>query len=158
MYRRKSLHFQSQVTIASTSNLKYLSAVKCESLSHVIPFYLLPFLGNLKDITVRNCQSVKAIFDVKDIGADYIWNLNNPDEIISLQDLQEVYIANCQSLKMANHLVKLVKHCERLEEIFVEDEAALKGETKQFTFHCLTSLILRELPELKHFYHMENTR
>ena len=58
------------MTIASTSNLKYLSVVKCESLSHVIPFYLLPYLGNLKDITVRNCQSVKAIFDVKDIGAD----------------------------------------------------------------------------------------
>ena len=54
---------------------------------------------------------------------------------------------------MANHLAKLdVRSCATLEEIFVENEAALKGETKPFNFHCLTSLTLWELPELKYFY------
>ncbi|KAG4937118.1 hypothetical protein JHK85_052037 [Glycine max] len=129
-------------------------------------------------IEVSNCQSVKAIFDMKGTKADmkpgsqfslplkklilnqlpnleHIWN-PNPDEILSLQ---EVCISNCQSLKslfptsVANHLAKLdVRSCATLEEIFVENEAALKGETKLFNFHCLTSLTLWELPELKYFY------
>ncbi|RDY07160.1 hypothetical protein CR513_08760, partial [Mucuna pruriens] len=131
---------------------------------------------------VLNCQSVKAIFDVKDMGADmkpasqhslplkklrlnqlpnleYIWNLNS-HEFLSLPDLQEVHIYYCQSLKslfptsMANHLVIFdVRYCEKLIEFFVEDEAALKGETKQFIFRCLTSLTLYGLPQLKYFYH-----
>ncbi|KAG4377901.1 hypothetical protein GLYMA_18G226850v4 [Glycine max] len=129
-------------------------------------------------IEVSNCHSVKAIFDMKGAEADmkpasqislplkklilnqlpnleHIWN-PNPDEILSLQ---EVCISNCQSLKslfptsVANHLAKLdVRSCATLEEIFLENEAALKGETKPFNFHCLTSLTLWELPELKYFY------
>ncbi|KAG4922372.1 hypothetical protein JHK86_051185 [Glycine max] len=160
------------------NSLKSLSVVECESLPNVIPFYLLRFLYNLKEIEVSNCQSVKAIFDMKGAEADmkpasqislplkklilnqlpnleHIWN-PNPDEILSLQ---EVSISNCQSLKslfptsVANHLAKLdVSSCATLEEIFVENEAALKGETKPFNFHCLTSLTLWELPELKYFY------
>ncbi|KAH1199675.1 hypothetical protein GmHk_18G052976 [Glycine max] len=160
------------------NSLKSLTVVKCESLSNVIPFYLLRFLCNLKEIEVSNCQSVKAIFDMKGTEADmkpssqislplkklilnqlpnleHIWD-PNPDEILSLQ---EVCISNCQSLKslfptsVANHLAKLdVRSCATLEEIFVENEAALKGETKPFNFHCLTSLTLWELPELKYFY------
>uniref|UniRef100_A0A0R0FCI4 AAA+ ATPase domain-containing protein n=1 Tax=Glycine max TaxID=3847 RepID=A0A0R0FCI4_SOYBN len=160
------------------NSLKSLTVVECESLSNVIHFYLLRFLCNLKEIEVSNCQSVKAIFDMKGTKADmkpgsqfslplkklilnqlpnleHIWN-PNPDEILSLQ---EVCISNCQSLKslfptsVANHLAKLdVRSCATLEEIFVENEAALKGETKLFNFHCLTSLTLWELPELKYFY------
>ncbi|KAK7340193.1 hypothetical protein VNO77_20889 [Canavalia gladiata] len=163
------------------NNLKYLGVVECESLSTVIPFYLLPFLCNLQTIEVVNCQSVKAIFDVKYIGTDiksasilslplkklilnqlpnleYICN-TNPNEILGLQDLQEVYVYGCKNLKslfpisVASHLVKLeVRFCARLTEIFTEDETALKEATKQLIFHCLTSLILWGLPELKYFY------
>ncbi|KAL5166939.1 putative disease resistance protein [Glycine soja] len=160
------------------NSLKSLTVVECESLSNVIPFYLLRFLCNLKEIEVSNCRSVKAIFDMKGTEADMkpasqislplkklilnqLPNLEhicnpNPDEILSLQ---EVCISNCQSLKslfptsVANHLAKLdVRSCATLEEIIVENEAALKGETKPFNFHCLTSLTLWELPELKYFY------
>ncbi|XP_028213984.1 uncharacterized protein LOC114396282 isoform X2 [Glycine soja] len=160
------------------NSLKSLTVVEFESLPNVIPFYLLRFLCNLKEIEVSNCHSVKAIFDMKGTEADmkpssqislplkklilnqlpnleHIWD-PNPDEILSLQ---EVCISNCQSLKslfptsVANHLAKLdVRSCATLEEIFVENEAALKGETKPFNFHCLTSLTLWELPELKYFY------
>ncbi|KAG4377892.1 hypothetical protein GLYMA_18G226850v4 [Glycine max] len=160
------------------NSLKSLTVVEFESLPNVIPFYLLRFLCNLKEIEVSNCHSVKAIFDMKGAEADmkpasqislplkklilnqlpnleHIWN-PNPDEILSLQ---EVCISNCQSLKslfptsVANHLAKLdVRSCATLEEIFLENEAALKGETKPFNFHCLTSLTLWELPELKYFY------
>lgn len=163
------------------NNLTSLIVVGCESLSSVIPFYLLPYLHSLKELEVSNCESVTAIFDVKDIGEDmkptslfslplkklilnqlpnleYIWNMN-PDKIFSLQDLQEVHIYYCQSLKsllqtsVANHLIKLdVRYCLKLEEIFAEDEAALKGENKQLVFHCLTFLALWELPELKYLY------
>ncbi|KAJ1426838.1 P-loop containing nucleoside triphosphate hydrolase [Sesbania bispinosa] len=164
------------------NNLTSLIVVECESLSNVIPFYLLPFLCNLKEMEVSKCQSVKAIFDVKGIRADnmkpasilslplkklvlnqlpnleHIWN-KDPDEFLNLQGLQEVSIFNCQSLKslfytsVTNHLVTLdVKYCERLEEIVVGDEVALEGETKKLIFHCLISLTLWGLPELKYFY------
>ncbi|KAL5166923.1 Disease resistance protein [Glycine soja] len=163
------------------NSLKSLIVVECESLSNVIPFYLLRFLCNLKEIEVSNCQSVKAIFDMEGTEADmkpasqislplkrlilnqlpnleHIWNLN-PDEILSFQEFQEVCISNCQSLKslfptsVASHLAMLdVRSCATLEEIFVENEAVMKGETKQFNFHCLTTLTLWELPELKYFY------
>ncbi|KAL2330384.1 hypothetical protein Fmac_017965 [Flemingia macrophylla] len=168
----------------SFNNLKSLIVVECESLSNVIPFYLLRFLCNLKEIEVSNCKSVETIFDVKDTdeadikpasqislplkkvilnqlpNLEHLWNLNPVDEILSLQELQDVYISNCQSLKslfptsVANHLVKLeVKNCARLTEIFVPHEADLKGTTKQLKFHSLNSLTLRELPDLKNFYH-----
>lgn len=167
----------------SFNNLQSLAVVECESLSNVIPFYLLRFLSNLKEIEVSNCQSVKAIFDVKGEGADmkpislslkklilnqlpnleHIWNLN-PDEILSLEDLQQVSISNCQTLKslfptsVANHLIKLhVRACATLVEIFVEAETAFEGETKQFNFHCLTSITLWELPELKYLYPGKHT-
>ncbi|KAL5166952.1 putative disease resistance protein [Glycine soja] len=163
------------------NSLKSLIVVECESLSNVIPFYLLRFLCNLKEIEVSNCQSVKAIFDMEGTEVDmkpasqislplkklilnqlpnleHIWNLN-PDEILILQEFQEVCISNCQSLKslfptsVASHLAMLdVRSCATLEEIFVENEAVMKGETKQFNFHCLTTLTLWELPELKYFY------
>ncbi|XP_022635603.1 uncharacterized protein LOC106759214 isoform X1 [Vigna radiata var. radiata] len=167
----------------SFNNLKSLTVVECESFPNVIPFHLLPFLCNLKEIEVSNCQSVKAIFDVNGEGADmkpislplkklvlnqlpnleHIWNLN-PDEILSLQDLQQVSISNCQTLKslfptsVANHLVKLhVRACATLVEIFAEADEAINGETKQFNFHCLTSLTLWELPELKYLYPGKHT-
>ncbi|BAT83721.1 hypothetical protein VIGAN_04091900 [Vigna angularis var. angularis] len=167
----------------SFNNLKSLTVVECESFPNVIPFYLLPFLCNLKEIEVSNCQSVKAIFDVNGAAADmkpislplkklilnqlpnleHIWNLN-PDEILSLQDLQQVSISNCQTLKslfptsVANHLVKLhVRACATLVEIFAVADAAINGETKQFNFHCLTSLTLWELPELKYLYPGKHT-
>ncbi|KAH1199672.1 hypothetical protein GmHk_18G052974 [Glycine max] len=167
-------------------SLKSLTVVECESLSNVIPFYLLRFLCNLKEIEVSNCHSVKAIFDMKGTEADmkptsqislplkklilnqlpnleHIWNLN-PDEILSFQEFQEVCISKCQSLKslfptsVASHLAMLdVRSCATLEEIFVENEAVLKGETKQFNFHCLTTLTLWELPELKYFYNEKHS-
>ncbi|WVZ06550.1 hypothetical protein V8G54_019896 [Vigna mungo] len=94
---------------------------------------------------------------------EHIWNLN-PDEILSLQDLLQVSISNCQTLKslfpisVANHLVKLhVRACATLVEIFAAADAAINGETKQFNFHCLTSLTLWELPELKYLYPGKHT-
>ncbi|XP_052724944.1 uncharacterized protein LOC108347396 isoform X2 [Vigna angularis] len=165
------------------NNLQSIAVVECESLSNVIPFYLLRFLSNLKEIEVSNCQSVKAIFDVRGEGTymkpislplkklilnqlpnlEHIWNLN-PDEILSLQDLQQVSISNCQTLKslfptsVANHLVKLhVRACATLVKIFVETETASEVETKQFNFHCLTSITLWELPELKYLYPGKHT-
>ncbi|KAL5166948.1 putative disease resistance protein [Glycine soja] len=148
------------------NSLKSLTVVECESLPNVIPFYLLRFLCNLKEIEVSNCQSVKAIFDMKGAEADmkpasqislplkklilnqlpnleHIWN-TNPDEILSLQ---EVSISNCQSLKslfptsVANHLAKLdVSSCATLEEIFYFYNGKHSLEWRMLTqldvYHC----------------------
>ncbi|KAG2404426.1 uncharacterized protein HKW66_Vig0113480 [Vigna angularis] len=67
---------------------------------------------------------------------EHIWNLN-PDEILSLRDLQQVSISNCQTLKslfptsLATHLVTLdVRAYATLVEIFVEGERAFEGDVK----------------------------
>jgi len=96
----------------------------CQFLSDVIlPLNLLPFLTNLKTLKVRNCNSVKAIFDVKCTtqGRDMtstgetlpfpmkkltlsqlqnlknVWN-EDPHGILSMLYLQEVHVEDCEGL------------------------------------------------------------
>ena len=37
----------------------------CQLLSYVVPFRVLPLVPQLQTLEVRNCDSVKTIFDVK---------------------------------------------------------------------------------------------
>ncbi|MED6204263.1 hypothetical protein PIB30_007734 [Stylosanthes scabra] len=51
----------------SGSNLKCLVVKGCKSLTDaILPSHLFPFLNNLEKLEVRECNSVKAIFDVED--------------------------------------------------------------------------------------------
>ncbi|KAH1240841.1 putative disease resistance protein [Glycine max] len=105
------------------SNLKYLTVDGCQFLTDVvIPFYLLPFLTNLQELHVRNCGSVKSIFDVKTamgLGAaafprplpfslkkltlerlpklENVWN-EDPHGILTMQLLQHVIVEKCKCL------------------------------------------------------------
>ena len=161
----------------------------CEFLSEVLPSNLLPFLNKMQKLVVRNCSSVKTIFDVKCITNDKkktmgpalpplpfslktlvleklpnlesVWN-EDPDGVLSVHLLQEVRVDKCKRLtslfptSVAKDLEKLetlkVKHCEGLVEIVAAIEAAPEGTNLEFTFPCLTSLTLLDLPKLKCFY------
>ncbi|XP_027905978.1 uncharacterized protein LOC114165592 [Vigna unguiculata] len=89
----------------------------------LLPFSLLPFLTNLETLEVRNCDSVKSIFDVKCATLDRdmtsvgqtlpfslkklvvsklpnlenVWN-DNPYGILTLHHLQELYVEECKAL------------------------------------------------------------
>ncbi|KAG5009137.1 hypothetical protein JHK87_017652 [Glycine soja] len=105
------------------SNLKSLTVDGCQFLTDVvIPFYLLPLLTNLQELHVRNCGSVKSIFDVKTamgLGAaafprplpfslkkltlerlpklENVWN-EDPHGILTMQLLQHVIVEKCKCL------------------------------------------------------------
>ncbi|KAK7292732.1 hypothetical protein RJT34_15584 [Clitoria ternatea] len=119
------------------SNLDHLMVEGCDFLSDVLPFNLLPFFSKLKILEVRNCSSVKTIFDVKRIteettrptlfplpfpleklileelpNLENVWN-DDPYEIMRMQFLQVVQVDKCQCLSslfpasVARDLVKL---------------------------------------------------
>ncbi|KAL3009004.1 hypothetical protein AAZX31_07G062300 [Glycine max] len=121
------------------SNLNSLTVDGCQFLTDVvIPFYLLPLLTHLEQLKVRNCRSVKSIFDVKTamgLGAaafprplpfslkeltlerlpklENVWN-EDPHGILTMKLLQHVYVSNCKCLtsvfpaSVAKDLEKLV--------------------------------------------------
>ncbi|RZC01714.1 hypothetical protein D0Y65_017080 [Glycine soja] len=136
------------------SNLNSLTVDGCQFLTDVvIPFYLLPFLTNLEKLQVRNCGSVKSIFDVKTamgLGAaafprplpfslkkltlerlpklENVWN-EDPHGILTMQLLQHVIVA--------------------------EDNADPRQANLELTFPCpcVRSLNLQGLPKFKYFYY-----
>jgi len=149
----------------------------CQFLSDtVLPFHLLPFLPKLETLEVRNCNSMKTIFDVKCTPKDTsitfplnklilsnlpklknIWN-EDPIGILSMPNLQEVFVDNCRSLKsifptsVAEHLEKLenlkVKNCERLITIVAQEH----DKDQEIIFKRLKVLDLQNLDELTCFY------
>ncbi|XP_027907570.1 uncharacterized protein LOC114166893 isoform X2 [Vigna unguiculata] len=148
------------------SKLATLIVEACPSLSDaVLPFYLLPLLPKLETLEVRNCDSVKSIFDVKCTtkhtlitfplkklvlcklpNLETIWN-EDPHGILCMQLLQKVHVQVCKSLPsvfpayVAKDLVKLedlvVEECERLMVIVAEDNITdPRGTNVEITFPC----------------------
>lgn len=159
-------------------NLKTLKISQCNNLVHAIPSHLLPCLGNLEDLEVRDCSEVQFIFNINDMGSmgpfrlkklslsdlpklEHVWD-KDPKGIFGFQLLQEVWVDGCHSLKslfpasVAKDLTRLemlsISNCRELVEIFSKDEIAAEGATKEFVFPCLTSLHLKELQRLIYFY------
>ncbi|XP_054793389.1 uncharacterized protein LOC129298976 [Prosopis cineraria] len=160
------------------SKLKTLIVDGCHFLSkNVIPFHLLGLICNLEDLQVRNCGSVKAIFEVGSLSSffsiplktltleqlpdlEHVWN-EDPQEFLSFQSLQQLHVNGCSSLKslfpasMAHgKLGRLeileVRWCKGLVEIVAWDETMLGGATTYYgIFPSLTSLELFSLPKLK---------
>jgi len=153
----------------------------CQFLSGVLlALNLLPFLTNLETLQVQNCNSVKAIFDVKCTTQDtlitfplkklVLWKLPNldnvwnedPHAILSMHHLQQVHVEECEGLtsvfpasvvKDIAELEKLVvNNCEGLMTIVVEDNT---DPNLELTFPCLCvrSFELRGLPKFKYFYY-----
>ncbi|KAG5107458.1 hypothetical protein JHK84_044365 [Glycine max] len=133
------------------SNLHFLTVDECQFLSDAVPpFNLIPLLSKLEMLNVRNCDSVKTIFDVKYITQDRImtnlenvWN-EDPNGILIMQLLQQVCVHKCESLtsvfpaSVAKDLVKLedlvVEDCEGLMAIVAEDNADPTGANLELTF------------------------
>ncbi|XP_054780690.1 uncharacterized protein LOC129288217 [Prosopis cineraria] len=163
------------------NKLKTLVVDGCQFLSHyVIPLHLLGLLSNLQELQVRNCDSIKVIFDVGLTASpcslplrtlsleqlpslEHVWK-EDPQEFLSIQSLQYVYVDKCRSLKslfpasmaqcQLQRLVKLcVQFCEELVEIVAKDKTTPGGETSMSNiFLNLTTLELWNLSQLKCIY------
>ncbi|XP_025634236.1 uncharacterized protein [Arachis hypogaea] len=167
------------VQVNRFQNVKSLIVKKCGYLVHVIPSHLLHCFKNLEDLHVSDCDGVQVIFNMDDSNnkqvtkatglprlkklslknlpnLKHVWDKDSR-EIIHFSALQDLSIDKCDSLKyvfptsIAKDLAMLnnlsIKDCEQMVKIFVE-----LGDTKTFELPSLASLVLRELPMLKHFY------
>ncbi|MED6137117.1 hypothetical protein PIB30_061975 [Stylosanthes scabra] len=121
--------------------LKILIVEKCEFTSVVIPSHILCLLCKLEELVVRQCDSVKAIFEVtheaKDIQINSLRSSLKKLTIEQLPNLEHLFPTS-----VAENLVKLEKleviGCDKLVEIVANDESTVEGASKEFlkTFEC----------------------
>ncbi|XP_027337391.1 uncharacterized protein LOC113851105 [Abrus precatorius] len=116
------------------SNLSSLVLEGCDFLSNaILPSHLLPLLRNLKKLQVRECNSIKAIFD-------HIMMINGnggPNGNYNLPLLKNLSVENC----------------EGLVQFVAKDEATVEEANKELIiFQKLTSLKLLNLPNLRCIY------
>ncbi|KAH1149740.1 hypothetical protein GYH30_043991 [Glycine max] len=129
-------------------NLHSLIVDGCQFLSDaVLPFNLLPFLTELETLEVRDCDSVKTIFDVNCTRQDRImttmgptifplpfplkklvlqrlpnlekvWN-DDPHRILRMQLLQQVHVEKCENLTSV-FPATVAKDIVKLENLVVQ--------------------------------------
>ncbi|KAK7382050.1 hypothetical protein VNO80_00711 [Phaseolus coccineus] len=111
--------------------LKTLIVEGCHFSSYVLPFTLLPSLPKLETLEVRNCDSVKTIFDVQ-----------CPQNTVTVP-LKTLVLWKLPNLESVWN--------EDPSEIVTEVNPADPKETNpKLTFPTLTSLTLWDLPKFKH--------
>ena len=163
------------------SNLKNLVVHKCDFLSDVLfQQNLLDVLMNLEELDIRDCNSLETVFDVKGIfvkeilstkytlmkkltlsnlpNLKHVWK-EDPHKTLSFQNLCEVSVRECQSLKslfplsIARDIAQLqdleVSNCG-IEEIVANERGP--EEIIKFVFPHLRKLQLRNLLKLKVFF------
>ncbi|XP_057742175.1 uncharacterized protein LOC130960738 [Arachis stenosperma] len=154
-------------------NLAILVVKGCDEFftTAILPSHLLPFLSTLQELEVRECNSVEAIFEVKDTPANIVIPLKKLtlEKLptlshvwkgkLSLPKLEEVIVDECASLKSlfpeSVNIQRLeVKNCEKLVEIVTRNELAKEDADKQVNiFSELSCLKLWNLPNLSYIYH-----
>ncbi|XP_061366129.1 uncharacterized protein LOC133309383, partial [Gastrolobium bilobum] len=164
------------------SKLTHLVVHKCDFLSEVLfQLNLLEVLMNLKELDVRECDSLEAVFDVKGkSGTDvrvknssqlkkvtlsnlsnlkHVWKEEDSHGTLSFQNLCEVSVIKCEiltslfPLSIARDMINL-QYLE-VQVCGVEEIVAKEGGTEEiinFEFPHLKSHYLTHLPNLKAFF------
>jgi len=159
-------------------NLVTLKLHNC-TLPYAIPFSILPYLNNLRELEVLDSDKVKVIFymDDNDImeapsqlkilvlkwlsELTHIWK-NNSQEVLSFPNLQEIVVSGCEKLKtllpasLAKTLEKLekleIESCYELQGIVEKEVGTSANVAEKFEFLRLKKLDLCDLPRLTYFY------
>ena len=162
--------------------LEKLNVSCCTNLTNIVPHNMLRTLRNLKQLDIYDCDSLEEVFEIqgtnnveesRDIAAaeliflklrnlkklKYVWS-TDPQGIITFAKLRTTKIEGCSSLKsvfptsVAKAHMQLqqlhIENCAVVEEIVAKKEGI--ETTTLFVFPQLTTLTLRNLPELKSFY------
>jgi hypothetical protein len=162
-------------------SLKYLVVHKCHFLSDVLfQPNLLEVLMNLEELDVRDCKSLKAVFDLKgefteEIAVQnstqlkklklsnlpklkHVWK-EDPNYTMRFQNLNDVYVVECKNLislfplSVASNMMQLQSLRVSkcgIEEIVAKEEGT--NEMVKFVFPQLTSITLEDLTKLKAFF------
>ncbi|CAJ2639486.1 unnamed protein product [Trifolium pratense] len=163
-------------------SLKYLVVHKCDFLSEVLfQPNLLQVLMNLEELDITDCDSLEAVFDMKSGEFEkeilvknstqlkklklsnlpklmHVWK-ENQHNTMGFQNLSEVYVEECTSLKCLfplsvardmNQIQTLEVTSCGIEEIVGREEGV--DEIVEFVFPNLTSIRLHYLAKLKTFF------
>ncbi|KAG4123423.1 hypothetical protein ERO13_D11G325601v2 [Gossypium hirsutum] len=174
-----------QLCSKSFSNLKELEVELCDSLLNIFPHFFLGVFQRLEKLRVTDCASLEEVFQLQlqiqmlDIEEacivtsklrqlelfhlpklKHVWN-KDPNENISFENLREVHVQECWSLKtlfpfsMAKDLQQLesliVNGCG-VEEIVSKSVEESDQDEMLFEFNQLSFLALWTLPNLVCFY------
>ncbi|XP_039690108.1 uncharacterized protein [Medicago truncatula] len=162
-------------------SLKHLVVQKCDFLSDVLfQPNLLEVLMNLEELDVEDCNSLEAVFDLKDEFAKeiavqsssqlkklklsnlpklkHVWK-EDPHYTMRFQNLSDVSVVGCKNLINLFPL-SVVKGMLQLQSLRVskcgiQEIVAKEDGTEEivkFVFPQLTSIILEHLPKLKAFF------
>uniref|UniRef100_A0A2N9EXM2 Disease resistance protein At4g27190-like leucine-rich repeats domain-containing protein n=1 Tax=Fagus sylvatica TaxID=28930 RepID=A0A2N9EXM2_FAGSY len=172
--------WHNQLAEDSFSKLQLLVVKFCENLMNIFQSNMLTRFQSLNILRVYDCGLLQEIFELQgqDVGETHVvtniplkeldlrrlpkmkqvWN-KDPQGIFSLQNLQEIYVAECESLKslfptsVARCLMQLkdlrVDNCGVVEIVAQEDGAEVAA---RLVFPKVTFLLLRKLSKLKWFY------
>ncbi|XP_050274602.1 uncharacterized protein LOC126717203 isoform X2 [Quercus robur] len=180
----KMLWHNHQLIPDSFCKLKKLRVDRCKNLMNIFLPNMLRRLQNLEELEIRDCNSVEEVFDIRGINVDeicdtvstrlrvlrlfnlpkleHVWS-SDPQAILTFQNLCEVEVRNCKSLKSFFPIL-VAKSREQLESLTIgncglEEIVAMEGveTTIKFLFPRITSLYLESLPEFKYFYPGKHT-
>jgi len=159
-------------------SLKSLLLDNCDFEQYAIPSNILPCLKNLNQLTVRNCNKIKVIFDMNDNDTIETTSQLKLLFLEGLPELTSVWKKNCQGiLRFQNLLMVSVRSCQHIQTLFpaalarkltmlqrlhvdscqefqqiVGKEDTGTDVMKKLVFPSLTTLYLLNLPEFKYFY------
>ncbi|XP_050274603.1 probable disease resistance protein At4g27220 [Quercus robur] len=182
----KMLWHNHQLVPDSFCKIKKLHVGSCKNLMNIFPPNMLRKLRNLEELTIKDCNSVEEVFEVRGENVDeicdkgstqlrhltssnlpklkHVWT-SDPEAILTFQNLHKVKVSQCKTLKSL-FPISVAKSLEQLESLLVNDcglmeEIVALEEgleiTTEFVFPRITSLSLELLPELKYFYPGKHT-
>ncbi|GMY21278.1 probable disease resistance protein At4g27220, partial [Fagus crenata] len=172
--------WHNQLVPQSFCKLKKLNVHHCGNLKKVFPDNMLRMIRNLEELNIWNCASVEEVFEIRGVNVEetidtvastlrdmmlcnlpnlkHVWSSDPQANNLTFQNLHEVNITNCISLKSVfpifvakglSQLEKLsIKHCGVEEFVAMEEESKTSVE---FVLPQITCLKLEDLPELKCF-------
>ena len=175
-----------QFVLDSFCKIKELHVGSCENLMNIFPPNMLRRLQNLEKLTIKDCNLVEEVFEVRGENVDEICDkgstqlryltLNNLpklkhvwtsdlEAILPFQNLSKVEVSQCKTLKSL-FPISVAKSLEQLESLHINDcrlmeeivdfEEGLETTT-EFVFPRITTLRLTLLPELNCFYPGKHT-
>ncbi|PRQ29651.1 putative leucine-rich repeat domain, L domain-containing protein [Rosa chinensis] len=158
-----------QLARDSFRRLKQVDVQECKNLVSLFPPSVIGRLNALETLKIWGCGSLEVIFElpgrsnVKEIHADTSFP-HDQLKHFDCQNLDSINIYGCHSLKQIfpasvarglQYLTRLdVDKCDAIEEIVGEEEEKEGLETipPRFVFSKLTSVELKNLPQLTSFY------
>ncbi|XP_021281813.1 uncharacterized protein LOC110414744 isoform X3 [Herrania umbratica] len=182
--RNMKMIWHSQLFASSFCKLEEMRVEHCNELLTVFPSNILGTFQQLRTLKISSCGSLEEVFDLQRLNMEeaqvvttqlreldivhlpklkQIWN-NDPQGILTFQNLCIVYVWDCWNLKtvfppsvasVLPQLKDLKIYSSGVEEIVSKEEGSEVAIT--FEFHQVSSLVLWNLPKLKCFYPGKHT-